>query len=185
MSLKIVLFSNWEFVSLSLSYFYTVCKIQWRYHRVDRNISLRIEPDLKSRTWIRIIPSFIATHARISPADHNKDILHILTANGGNNSVSAAQYSRFCRRNNIIGENASSFLVDKATHLRKCQPANFIGGRNLRRSRKRAFSVSDKRDGICSRKLRGNIGCSEVMRLFRHTRARRVINGTKRHLKYT
>lgn len=45
-----------------------------------------------------------------SPADHNKDILHILTTNGGNNSISAAQYYRFCRRNNIIEENASSFL---------------------------------------------------------------------------
>jgi len=151
----------------------------WQEYQFANRAGLEITNVNPYNTW-----RFIATHARISPADHNKDILHILATNGGNNSVSAAQYSRFCRRNNIIGENAPSFLADKATHLRKCQPANFIGGRNLRRSRKRSFSVPDKRDGICSRKLRGNISCSEVMRLFRHTRTRRVINGTKRHLKY-
>lgn len=113
-----------------------------------------------------------ASSCVISTADHNKVILHILTTNGGNNNVSEHRaipaLSAEC---NIVGKS----FRRRRMHLHECHAgANFIGGGNLRRRRKRSFSILDKRDGICSRKLRGNISYSKVMRFFRYMKARGI-----------
>lgn len=86
--------------------------------------------------------------------------------------MSAPRYSRFCRLNNIVGKRVIISPMERRTCTNA--GANFIGGGNLRRCRKRSFNVLDKRDGICSRKLQGNISYSKVMRFFRYMKARRI-----------
>lgn len=86
--------------------------------------------------------------------------------------MSAPRYSRFCRLNNIVGKRVIISPMERRTCTNA--GANFIGGGNLKRCRKRSFNVLDKRDGICSRKLRGNISYSKVMRFFRYMKARRI-----------